>query len=133
MSKGTEVTTIGTSIPTSISTTEISTTIAGNEYTGVSSYLARDICLLPVSIDKLMVPYIYMNAYCIIKPNITDNPGELANDGVDCWQGCNKKQGKCDWCGTEGWCCRMNWKGNGCDGSIGGANNHQCTLNPKVP
>ena len=59
--------------------------------------------------------------------------GELDNAGEECWWECNKQQGKCDWCGTEGWCCRMNWKGNGCDGSIGGANNHQCTLNPKAP
>ena len=39
------------------------------------------------------------------------------------------KEGKCDWCGTDGWCCRKGWVGNGCDGTIGGSNGHQCVLN----
>ena len=63
--------------------------------------------------------------------NITDPEGlgELDNAGEECWWECNKQQGKCDWCGTEGWCCRIDWTGNGCDGSIGGTENHQCVLN----
>ena len=35
----------------------------------------------------------------------------LKNGGKDCWNGCNKKQGKCDWCGADGFCCRMGWIG----------------------
>merc|ERR1711935_1265268 len=53
----------------------------------------------------------------------------LENGGKDCWNGCNKKQGKCDWCGADGFCCRMGWIGNECDGSFGGAYGHQCVLN----
>ena len=37
----------------------------------------------------------------------------------------------CDWCGLDGWCCRKDWVENGCDGTIGGPGNHQCTLNSK--
>ena len=54
----------------------------------------------------------------------------LENVGKDCWTGCNQNQGKCDWCGSSGWCCRKNWFGNGCDGSFGGPSNHQCVSNP---
>ena len=39
-------------------------------------------------------------------------------------------EGQCDWCGNAGWCCRKEWIGNGCNGSIGGANQHECVLNP---
>ena len=54
----------------------------------------------------------------------------LENGGQDCWGGCNKKQGKCAWCGTNGWCCRESWIGNGCDGTLGGPNQHLCVLKP---
>ena len=50
--------------------------------------------------------------------------------GEDCWDGCNKQQGKCEWCGSEGYCCRQGWEGNECDGTFGGPNNHQCVLKP---
>ena len=53
---------------------------------------------------------------------------DLQNAGKDCWNGCKKEQGKCDWCGADGWCCRKGWVGNGCDGNIGGGG-HQCVLN----
>merc|ERR1719471_2275410 len=55
----------------------------------------------------------------------------LKNAGQDCWNGCNYKQGKCSWCGLDGYCCRKGWTpGNGCDGSFGGDNIHACVLNP---
>ena len=43
---------------------------------------------------------------------------------------CNGMEGQCDWCGNDGWCCRKEWIGNGCDGTIGGINRHECVLNP---
>jgi len=55
----------------------------------------------------------------------------LENGGKDCWTGCKSKQGKCDYCGFDGYCCRKGWTaGNGCDGSFGGENGHQCVLKP---
>merc|ERR1719491_2631883 len=59
----------------------------------------------------------------------TRSISQTALNGGSCWNGCNKKQGKCDWCGADGFCCRMGWIGNECDGSFGGANGHQCVLN----
>merc|ERR1711902_183271 len=54
---------------------------------------------------------------------------QLKNTGTDCWSKCNAIQGRCDWCGTEGFCCRKNWDaGNGCDGSFGGKEKHECVL-----
>ena len=62
---------------------------------------------------------------------------EIANKGKDCWKGCEKTQGRCEWCGTEGWCCRLGWEGNGCDGGMGakgmghvctGKGNHRCKI-----
>ena len=35
--------------------------------------------------------------------------------GSNCWGPCST--GKCDWCGTKGYCCRMNWSD---------ANSYQC-------
>ena len=61
---------------------------------------------------------------------IIPGPGSLENAGEDCWNGCNHKEGKCGWCGTDGWCCRKDWIGNGCDGTFGGQSNHQCVLKP---
>ena len=50
---------------------------------------------------------------------------DLQNSGEDCWHHCNSEQGLCDWCGA-----RQGWTGNGCDGSFGGANGHECVLKP---
>ena len=52
----------------------------------------------------------------------------MENGGKDCFAVC-KKQGRCDWCGMDGWCCRKDRIGNGCDGTLGG-DNHQCVLKP---
>ena len=53
----------------------------------------------------------------------------------ECFNGCNKTQGECNWCGgMGGWCCRkvekMEWIGNGCDGTFGGDSYHACVLIP---
>ena len=59
---------------------------------------------------------------------------ELQNAGLDCWRHCGSVQGRCEWCGTEGYCCttKINWNdtSNGCDGTFGGARKHECTLKP---
>ena len=63
---------------------------------------------------------------CVLKP-------KLAHSGEECSLSknkCNKQEGKCDWCGTEGWCCRKGFIGNGCDGSFGGESGHRCVLKP---
>merc|ERR1712241_1512313 len=53
----------------------------------------------------------------------------LENDGENCWSACNEIQGKCSWCGAEGYCCRKDWQtGNGCDGTFGGNGHHECHL-----
>ena len=73
---------------------------------------------------------------CIIQ-NIANVKGSpLENGGEKCWGRCNKQEGKCDWCGTEGWCCRKDRIGNGCDGTFGGSGvfntgvHHECHLHP---
>ena len=43
----------------------------------------------------------------------------LRNTGKDCWQGCSGKQGKCEWCGERGKCCRKGLIENECDGLLG--------------
>ena len=60
--------------------------------------------------------------------------GPLEHAGEDCWNRCKVDgitvDGKCKWCGTDGWCCRQGSVGNGCDGTFGGENGHICTLKP---
>jgi len=71
------------------------------------------------------------------KPQPDPKPLELweewPNLGSDCWSNCNRKQGKCSWCGRQGYCCRVDWsdKSNGCDGSVGGYGNHACVPPPE--
>ena len=48
------------------------------------------------------------------------------NEGQNCWRSCGKLQGPCAWCGTAGMCCKIGWKGNGCDGSMGTTRYHGC-------
>ena len=55
----------------------------------------------------------------------------LENAGQDCWNGCNQQQGKCSWCGAEGFFCQKGWQGNECDGSFGGESMHACELKPE--
>ena len=59
---------------------------------------------------------------------------KLKNSGEDCWYKCNNKQGSCLWCGTGGMCCtqKANWNdtSNGCDGTLGGQEKHECILKP---
>ena len=54
----------------------------------------------------------------------------LKNAGKNCWQACGHKQGNCNWCGTDGMCCRYGWhdKSRGCSGKIGiqGTTGHVC-------
>ena len=60
--------------------------------------------------------------------------GKIENEGMDCWSGCNNKQGPCEWCGSMGFCCtkKNSWNdtSNGCDGTFGGASRHECVLKP---
>jgi len=48
--------------------------------------------------------------------------GSVKNLGSqECFQKCGRKQGKCDWCGSGGYCCRKGHhdKSGGCDGIMG--------------
>ena len=55
-------------------------------------------------------------------------PDPLENSGENCWTACHENPGKCDWCGTEGLCCRKGFKVNECDGLAGVESEHQCIL-----
>ena len=58
-------------------------------------------------------------------------PDPLENSGENCWTACHENPGKCDWCGTEGLCCRKGFKVNECDGLAGVESEHQCILKGK--
>jgi len=61
-----------------------------------------------------------------------DAKRKIMNYGENCWSGCNGKQGRCDWCGTEGFCCKKGVIGDGCDGHMGNdVDHHQCSKNIK--
>jgi len=48
----------------------------------------------------------------------------------DCWTECNEKNGKCDWCGRSGKCCRKGHAGGGCNGQEGPEDRHICVYAP---
>ena len=50
--------------------------------------------------------------------------------GQYCWIECNWLLGPCNWCGTEGMCCKVGIEGNGCDGTMGGNGQYYCTDDP---
>ena len=50
--------------------------------------------------------------------------------GQYCWVECNWLLGPCNWCGTQGMCCRVGTEGNGCDGTMGGHGHYYCTDDP---
>jgi len=59
------------------------------------------------------------------------NPGLMHKD-ENCWDACNKEDGKCEWCGS-GMCCRLgpSWTGGGCKGTIGSSQDHHlCVATP---
>ena len=55
---------------------------------------------------------------------------KLKNEGKNCWPHCCKKDGPCQWCGSEGMCCKIGVNKNGCNGIIGGEREHRCALKP---
>jgi hypothetical protein len=66
----------------------------------------------------------------------TQTAANVEHLGQDCWGGCKAKQGKCDWCGTGGICCRSGWKdkSNGCDGILGmKGKGHVCVKDDNAP
>ena len=55
---------------------------------------------------------------------------ELQNQGEDCLDVC-RTQGKCDFCGSKGWCCKQGFVGSGCNGIFGGRDKHKCVQKPE--
>ena len=57
----------------------------------------------------------------------------LVNTGVDCWYKCGEKEGPCEQCGKNGYCCRFRRSDtsgySGCDGTFGGLRKHECVEN----
>ena len=56
---------------------------------------------------------------------------ELLNGGKKCLAQCKWArfgEGPCGWCGSKGMCCKLDKKGGGCDGTIGGLYDHTCVL-----
>ena len=63
----------------------------------------------------------------MIKTDTSTNPIPIRrNVGKPCHEKC-EKDGHCFWCGLEGMCCKQGRILNGCDGIIGGADEHECT------
>jgi hypothetical protein len=64
-------------------------------------------------------------------------PPAVKNFNADCWSACGEETGACDFCGTQGVCCRRideDWPkeksarpGSGCDGTNGGDFMFACT------
>merc|ERR1719187_278896 len=89
--------------------------------------LIKNYCRNPSKAEK---PWCYtLNpskkwGYCAIP--VCSGSG-LLNEGKECWSQCNKRSGRCNWCGS-GSCCRIGWFEDGCGaGYTGCQNNHCCT------
>ena len=56
-----------------------------------------------------------------------------ANDGEECWDKCGQKEGRCDFCGTKGMCCRSDSfaDNSGCTGQ-GRSGDHTCTTDKGI-
>jgi len=67
------------------------------------------------------------------EPEPEDLP-ELANHGANCWNPCGQTAGACEYCGTEGFCCREGFAGDPEEcGGRGAPNFHTCILPDEEP
>merc|ERR1712038_485217 len=84
-----------------------------------------------MSSKSLLVLCLIVKIFCTEASIIPTNDVEIANAGQDCWSSC-PVQGPCAWCETKGYCCtkKSGWDdtSNGCDGTFGGAERHECVL-----
>ena len=68
-----------------------------------------------------------------------EGSGYLGESEIEsCFCHCNNKQGSCpQWCGEDKMCCTKNpdWNdtSNGCDGTFGGEQSHECVTKPQLP
>jgi len=60
----------------------------------------------------------------------TESPEIKRTEDEDCWTKCDEKNGKCDWCGPSGKCCRKGHAGGGCNGQEGPEDRHICVYAP---
>ena len=56
---------------------------------------------------------------------------KFKNEGKECRKHCRKPYGDCDWCGTEGKCCRKNRLGGSCTGYEGDPGFYICVEKSK--
>merc|ERR1712048_1365082 len=58
------------------------------------------------------------------------------NVGQECWHACNSQAGNCDFCGSNGACCRKDWPGDPtiCQNAIfdESASGHHCVVPRQV-
>ena len=63
--------------------------------------------------------------YLTFEQNVIDG---VQNENQRCLDSCDGKEGRCGWCGPDGWCCMLGVIGNGCTGNMGlGSQDHVCT------
>lgn len=63
------------------------------------------------------------------KKTNTSYAAPLEHLGSDCWSGCGHRGGACNWCGSQGACCRSGWGNDPAEcGGNGGHNYHTCIL-----
>merc|ERR1719265_2961712 len=69
---------------------------------------------------------------CILPVEQEVQPAPLQNHGANCWGPCDRTAGRCDYCGTEGLCCRQGFGSDPAEcGGQGAPNFHTCII-PEV-
>lgn len=77
-------------------------------------------------LQSLLHPFLFLFIDAEVENRMSPLIPQYKNLGEDCWGGCSRREGLCGWCGYDGHCCRKGRTGDGCDGQMGGANDHIC-------
>ena len=96
----------------------------------------RPIFSIPRGLHSFCIYFLFQDYWISKKSSLR---GSWQNIGKECWRSCGKTPGPCIWCGgksfgststVQGMCCRQGqrWIGNDCNKSMGGEDQHQCTL-----
>ena len=107
-----------------------------------SSPKCFNLLLIAISLDLInsyCTDYLDYSAYAYEDYETEEGSGYLGEiERESCFCHCNNMQGSCpQWCGEDKMCCTKNpdWTdtSNGCDGTFGGEQSHECVTKPQLP
>ena len=67
----------------------------------------------------IMFPLYVQHNKLVYTPRIGFETAGIRHEGESCYASCGRWDGRCGYCGNNGYCCKKDQKGCGCDGEMG--------------